>query len=392
MVDDARDLGIGRLRYLAYSLVINLLSGIAYLFVPNINATNYNHNDIAGFIYCVSFFQSWWIAWIIQKRLKNIGVSSHESWSVIWFLISMGFGIWAGNAYVASDVATLAVIGVLAILIGLPVKLYLLFRSSKESRHSRHESKNLQKIKNDLLQQKENLTQAQEIEKLKGEVQALKGEQLRAVMKEKADAKSSLSIKVDNGITGKSLGYCCIAIGIAIVGGILFGEKYLLGENHPHSSASRPYSIDTCHALQAKTYHEVTKLVGYIPDLLFFCAEAGAIKLEKGVAVNTALALDEDAEKRGITLESFNLWYAANKGFGMRVANYTKEPISKIIVGYKNAACSNDGNERFEKIMRIDVPNPISPNAEVLLQWDMPSDISVTHPASACMDILSASP
>ena len=155
-----------------------------------------------------------------------------------------------------------------------------------------------------------------------------------------------------------------------------------------------PKEAVSCTTMRGKTYQELVKLVDNTGTFLYSCLKAGEIKNIKGIVSNLSPNIDADAKERGRALESFNLWYAANEGFGMRVANYTKDPISKIIVGYKNEACSHPigQDEPFEKTITIEVPssNPINPNTEVMLQWDVPSDISVSH--DSCMDILSAFP
>lgn len=123
------DSGIGRLRYLTYCLTINLLFSIP-LRVTLERVTAVDIGSIVTFYFCLGIYSTL-MAKAVSERLKNIGGSALEEGGLVWFFISLGLGYLSCQAVLNQDLMTGIAAQSLALIIGVPVNLYLLLKPGR---------------------------------------------------------------------------------------------------------------------------------------------------------------------------------------------------------------------------------------------------------------------
>lgn len=163
--------------------------------------------------------------------------------------------------------------------------------------------------------------------------------------------------------------------------------------------------LTACGDLRKKTYIDVIAEVADPQKMLYLCDQAGIIQSIRGKA--TAIDAPEKftarksfhdlpfkftddaaAAENGKAIEKFDIWYSTETRFVVRIANYTKTPVTKIIVGFNNGECGTDENPHYDKLMMVTF-NPIAPDTERLLKWKIPPGVQIV--GGACIDIMRAS-
>jgi len=95
------------------------------------------------------------------------------------------------------------------------------------------------------------------------------------------------------------------------------------------------------------------------------------------------------AKEAGKALEDYNLWYATEGEFGLRVGNYTGSAVRHLVLGYKNEDCRNDKlSEDFDQLMLITASGNLRSGMDWLLKWERPVSLKVSK--MACMVVLGA--
>jgi hypothetical protein len=163
--------------------------------------------------------------------------------------------------------------------------------------------------------------------------------------------------------------------------------------------------LNYCDILPGKKFDEVAAEVPLPEKMLYLCDQAGiahALRGEmteadapanfnaKSSLAGVPFRITDSAEttEAGREMEEYDIWFTSQTHFGMRIANYTNKPVSKIVLGYKPGDCMPPGKYFYQKLMLITF-KPIPPGKERLLKWRIPPDI--TFEDRTCIDIIRAS-
>jgi hypothetical protein len=181
----------------------------------------------------------------------------------------------------------------------------------------------------------------------------------------------------------------------------------------PARAGGEPYFTYTelllreCAALPGKTYDDMLKIlpVSQLAAMLHLCDSAGFIQPVKGTALTVTAPKnvrwdkplpdprlhfrdDELAVANGRILERYNLWFASDTHFAMRIANYTQTSLSRVLIGFINGTCGEEGREKFETLTLVSF-RPVAPKTERVVKWRLPEGLEFE--AQACVIILRGS-
>lgn len=156
--------------------------------------------------------------------------------------------------------------------------------------------------------------------------------------------------------------------------------------------------LSACDNLRGKSYDDVAKEIDLPHKMMVLCEQAGVVWPVKGIAATSPnddpaapqpfpFADPAAAKEAAKVIENFNIWYSTDFHFGMRMANYTKAPLTRIVVGFKPTPCGNYAKDPYHVYMQVEF-NPLPPGYERVLKWRQPAGVRVTD--SSCMDVLMA--
>ena len=142
-----------------------------------------------------------------------------------------------------------------------------------------------------------------------------------------------------------------------------------------------------CAFIRAGTYSEVKRNFSSPSSQLYRCVQEGLIEkriaqiLSSDVQTSDLQNLNPDAFEQGKNLEVYNLWYATQDFFGVKVANTGSQALTDFIFSFQNGSC--ESNTAAKNIIHIH-SQPIQPSETTVLNW--PRTLNVDN--SACLVFL----
>lgn len=133
-----------------------------------------------------------------------------------------------------------------------------------------------------------------------------------------------------------------------------------------------------CASIKAGTYYEVERNFSSPQSQLYRCVQEGLIEKRNAQISNDNVQdsdlqnLNSDAFEQGKNLETYNIWYATQDIFGIKVSNTGSQALTDFIFSFQNGSCkSNTAEKRFIHIRS----EPIQPNEITVLNWPKTLDI-----------------
>ena len=168
---------IGRLRFLAYSVLVNILFllplSITFEMSLEINP-GATIVERAGTFFMVLFVYNVFMSVLIERRANDIGFINGTFLAFFWFIASMLLVLWSYDAVIQGDEMGMLTSSASILLFSIIANIYFVCMPSTETREFFKNRMHLNKRYKSLLKEKYSLEQEQKIKSLQEEIQSLK--------------------------------------------------------------------------------------------------------------------------------------------------------------------------------------------------------------------------